>query len=137
MKPDCYKCRWRGRLQGDAHSKCCHPYNRDIINDPFTNLMGVFASVGRIEMPEMPYLADNRLKIKANPTGIRGGWFHYPVNFDPTWLENCAGFEELRENDARKLSSLRVSDTCEQPYTCDDCPKRFECFTDRTLLKEK
>jgi hypothetical protein len=31
-----------------------------------------------------------------NPTGPHGicnGWFIWPINFDPVWLENCDGFE--------------------------------------------
>jgi hypothetical protein len=34
------------------------------------------------------------LGIKGNPQGIRGGWFMWPANFDPTWLEACTGFRE-------------------------------------------
>lgn len=50
MKPDCYKCKYRGNLPGDAHSCCKHP------------------------------------------NGIKNGWFFWPLNFDPVWLENCDGF---------------------------------------------
>jgi hypothetical protein len=30
--------------------------------------------------------------ITANPHGIRNGWFNWPWNFDPVWLETCSGF---------------------------------------------
>jgi hypothetical protein len=35
--------------------------------------------------------------IKANVTGNAygksQGWFYWPTNFDPIWLESCDGFE--------------------------------------------
>jgi len=62
-KPNCYECKHRGTVPGDAHSCCRHP--------------------GLAE-----------LKIKGDPHGIRMGWFVWPVNFDPAWLEICNGFEE-------------------------------------------
>ena len=34
-------------------------------------------------------------KMKANPHGIKSGWFNYPYNFDPVWKEQlCENFEE-------------------------------------------
>jgi hypothetical protein len=40
---------------------------------------------------------NNALEIKGDPHGIRNGWFNWPYNFDPIWLENCNGFEEKDE----------------------------------------
>jgi hypothetical protein len=34
------------------------------------------------------------LKVKANQYGIDNGWFWFPWNFDPTWLEECSGFKQ-------------------------------------------
>ena len=31
--------------------------------------------------------------IKINEHGKKNGWFNWPANFDPLWLENCDGFE--------------------------------------------
>ena len=33
-------------------------------------------------------------KVKGDPHGISNGWFMWPVNFDPVWLESCYGFEQ-------------------------------------------
>ena len=66
-KLNCYKCKYRRRIPGDAHSKCSHP-DADI--------------------------KENKLNIEANYHGIRNGWFYWPLNFDPVWLENCDGFEK-------------------------------------------
>ena len=73
-KPDCYKCKYRGNVPGSAHSCCKYPGNKTGIFDMFMNA--------------------EKLKIKANPHGVRSGWFMWPVNFDPVWLENCVGFKQ-------------------------------------------
>jgi len=33
--------------------------------------------------------------VQGNAHGKRMGWFFWPINFDPTWLESCDGFKEL------------------------------------------
>ena len=38
-----------------------------------------------------------RPKVKGNKHGIRSGWFYFPVNFDPVWLEECDSFESNQE----------------------------------------
>ena len=58
-KPDCYKCKFRGELVGNAHSQC-------------SNL---------------------KATVVGNKHGIENGWFFWPFNFDPVWLESCDGFE--------------------------------------------
>jgi len=35
-----------------------------------------------------------KASVKGDPYGIKSGWFFWPLNFDPTWLEECDGFEE-------------------------------------------
>ena len=35
------------------------------------------------------------LHIKGDPMGIRGGWFSWPGDFDPIWLDACDGFVEI------------------------------------------
>jgi len=69
QKPNCYKCKWRGTIPRDYHSRCKHPKVQ--INDNSLK----------------------ELEIKGNPHGIKMGWFMWPANFDPIWLENCNGFE--------------------------------------------
>jgi len=65
-KPDCYKCKWRRAIPGDAHSSCT---------------------------------AEKAVAVKGHPTGVRGGWFQWPRNFDPTWLEECTGFDSKGGDD--------------------------------------
>ena len=77
-KPDCYKCKHRGHVPGDAHSCCNYPGNS-------TGIFDLFA-IGNMEN-------EKKLNIRADAHGIKHGWFAWPVNFDPVWLVGCDGFE--------------------------------------------
>jgi len=92
VKPNCYDCVYRKGLSGSAHSKCNHPSNKEIMSDPLAEIMGIFASVGRIPAMDIP----NNLNVKGKPHGIKMGWFSWPFNFDPVWLESCDGFKEIK-----------------------------------------
>lgn len=77
-KPNCHECKYRGSVPGDAHSCCRYPGTKTGMFDFF--------------MPENKEIA-GKLQITADPHGIRNGWFMWPVNFAPVWLNNCNGFE--------------------------------------------
>jgi len=32
--------------------------------------------------------------VTGNKCGIEKGWFMWPLNFDPVWLEECDGFSD-------------------------------------------
>jgi hypothetical protein len=44
--------------------------------------------------------ANQKATVRGHEHGIANGWFNWPVNFDPTWLQACNGFEP--SNDANK-----------------------------------
>lgn len=91
MKDNCYDCKHQRSVPGSAHSSCHHPSLTRVTEDPMLQLMGVFASVGRA--PQI-LVSNKQLNIKGNKHGIEKGWFNFPFNFDPIWLENCDGFEK-------------------------------------------
>jgi len=37
---------------------------------------------------------NDKADVAGNPHGIKNGWFNWPFNFDPIWLEVCHGFKE-------------------------------------------
>jgi hypothetical protein len=82
-KPNCYDCKWREEVIGDAHSCCEHPVNSNPIG----------ALLSWINASYQNQKVDNGLHVTGNPHGIKNGWFNYPYNFDPVWLETCDGFE--------------------------------------------
>ena len=75
-RPDCYKCKHRHDLPGNAHSTCEHPLLKSD-------------------------LGTNPLNIKGRELGIKRGWFLFPFNFDPVWLLNCDGFTENESGERR------------------------------------
>ena len=38
--------------------------------------------------------ANRKAEVRGNPHGIKNGWFMWPYNFDPVWLESCNGFTQ-------------------------------------------
>lgn len=82
-KPNCYKCKYRGTVPGNAHSSCNYPGTD-------TGILSMFEPVNQE--------VANKLHIEADFHGIRSGWFMWPVDFDPVWLERCDGFEEKKED---------------------------------------
>lgn len=90
-KPDCYTCKWRDDVPGSAHSSCHHPLLSEATKNLLSEALAILASVGRV--PPIQAGID-KLRIQANYHGIKHGWFNFPWNFDPLWLENCDGWEE-------------------------------------------
>ena len=82
--PNCHKCKHRRSIPGDAHSQCAHP---DIDESPLGPIMALLGVCDDSS-------ARHKLGIQANPHGVKMGWFMWPLNFDPCWLENCEGYEE-------------------------------------------
>ncbi len=39
--------------------------------------------------------ANGAARVKGKEHGIKHGWFFWPFNFDPIWLESCNGYEPL------------------------------------------
>lgn len=93
-RPNCYDCQHRGEVPGSAHSSCAHPEVGE--SDPITKVFSLLGG-GRSLPVGLVQEAATKLKIKANFHGIKNGWFNWPHNFDPAWLENCEGFSEVKK----------------------------------------
>ena len=75
----CYDCIHRVEVLGSVHSSCQHP--------------ATGRRSGMISMHGSGKAAAE-LGIVGAKHGIINGWFLWPVNFDPIWLESCNGFEQ-------------------------------------------
>ena len=85
IKPDCYQCKHRRDVPGSAHSRCEHPKV-----GKKNEVVELLSMLGGGHHPPLPM----GLNVRGNPHGIKRGWFGWPFNFDPVWLEECDGFEE-------------------------------------------
>jgi len=76
-KPNCYSCKHRQiSIAGGGHSSC-HKVGEPIL-----------------AMAVMLKENVNPLGIVAKQHGVLNGWFTWPIDFDPVWLEACRGFEK-------------------------------------------
>lgn len=98
-KPNCYECKHRRDLVYDAHSLCANPNIAKGL-DPI--MAGLMPLVGAVK---------NNLNVTGNPHGIKSGWFVWPLNFDPVWLETCNGFEPKGGEQGETKSNLSQSES--------------------------
>ena len=83
-RPNCYECKYRGCADYSAHSTCNHPR----VNDLVLKILALHCLTMGIRKGA---IAD--LNISYNNHGFKNGWFYWPLNYDPVWLETCDGFE--------------------------------------------
>lgn len=41
--------------------------------------------------------ANLNAQVTADRYGVEQGWFFWPLNFDPSWLKTCTGFEAVQK----------------------------------------
>jgi hypothetical protein len=87
----CNLCKYRQDVPGDAHIRCEHPYVKD---NPLVELACLMSEAMVTQLGQHLDSIFEPLNIQANEYGVKKGWFCWPVNFDPVWLENCDGFSE-------------------------------------------
>jgi len=85
---ECYKCKYRGTVAGSCHSSCDHP---DLKEDKKWLHILVVLKLGATSVGEKP----NNWLVIGNSHGIKSGWFNWPVDFDPVWVERCDGYEQV------------------------------------------
>lgn len=85
----CYKCKWQGGVPGSAHSSCKHPSLKEIHDKPLMQLVGILGK----RLPPIKVEGAGIINVRGSAYGIKKGWFQWPLNFDPSWLEFCDGFE--------------------------------------------
>jgi hypothetical protein len=104
MKGACYRCRYRGDVPGDAHSQCLHPWTATTRANPLNQLLAIMGKQAGLPTCLIDEAAA-RLHVQGHPQGIRHGWFLWPVNFDPTWLVSCDGFDP---SDAEHIAMMQT-----------------------------
>jgi len=88
QKPNCYTCKHRRDLTGDAHSRCNHPTLAKLGVDTSDGIFGMFTGDASAVLAAVA-----ALNVSGDKHGIANGWFVWPFNFDPGWLLTCDGYE--------------------------------------------
>lgn len=59
-----------------------------------------YKCVHKMEVPGSRHSMCNNMtaKVTGNQHGIKSGWFAWPYNFDPVWLQSCDGFSDKQED---------------------------------------
>ena len=91
--PDCYQCKWRGDVIGSAHSICHHPKVEAMLRTHLVAIAVNLKQTGHIP----PLRIQAELNVVGDRTGVRKGWFRWPLDFDHVWLESCNGFEQIEQ----------------------------------------
>jgi hypothetical protein len=70
-----------------------------------------YTCVHRRKIPGDAHSRCNKFEatVTGHPIGIRGGWFRWPLNFDPTWLVDCDSWSDKAEDNiagTRELDPL-------------------------------
>jgi len=63
MKVKCYKCGYKGSISGNAHIQCNFDWDKSGNSTP-----------------------------KGSLYGIQRGWYFFPLNYDPIWMEDECQF---------------------------------------------
>lgn len=102
MRPNCYECIHRREAgPGTAHSSCHHP-SSGIAGGGGSPLAQVLSLLGKRAGPVVNLDAATELGIVANSRGLTMGWFNWPYNFDPAWLQECDGFEAKQKKEEQQ-----------------------------------
>jgi hypothetical protein len=89
---NCYNCRHRCDVPGDAHSTCRHPKaQNDNPERSIVDLLRRLSKGGQIT----DFMVLSSMGVKLKEHGVKHGWANFPYNFDPIWVEECKSFEKL------------------------------------------
>lgn len=79
-KRSCHTCKYKKNIPGDAHFQCAYP-----LMDAKTSSILSLASIAN------PRAFNQEVKrmfgFTASEHGLQSGWFSFPSNFSPTWME--------------------------------------------------
>ncbi|HNR25981.1 MAG TPA: hypothetical protein PKI66_04630 [Methanobacteriaceae archaeon] len=91
MSNACLTCKHRGSVPNSRHSSCRHP-RVDYLMGDHESLHTLMYHM--IISKRVPYLFDD-LRVDFEADAIEACWALWPFNFDPLWLVNCTGYEEV------------------------------------------
>lgn len=84
---DCYNCRFRDKIPGDAHIRCTAI--KSVATPEKLVMLELLLSIGKVELINKE---TSEPLVKLNAHGVKRGWAAWPLNFDPCWVEACEFF---------------------------------------------
>lgn len=87
IKPNCYECKHRRAIPGNAHSSCAHPFLADLAK---ANPNFELARLVGLPVPMTIEFEGKRIPLTLfSEYAVQSGWAAWPFNFDPVWLQFC------------------------------------------------
>jgi hypothetical protein len=88
IKHDCHNCVHCKNVPGSAHKQCT------ALGNPFKVFMAFKLGTAIVEIKDGDESFEYPV-ITLNPVGVKGGWANWPIDFDPTWVDNCIMYKEI------------------------------------------
>ena len=88
QKANCYNCKNRSDVPGSAHSECKNKVAQ-VLGYPATQMLMLTGNLTVVDKNTN----EKVIEVVGNWHGVRSGWFTWPFDFDPCWLEACSLFE--------------------------------------------
>ena len=108
------KCLYQKSIQWNTHIRCVNP-----MIGPQNGFGDMLSIMNRAPKGILHSMAAKKLGIAGSAHGIKEGWFNWPYNFDPTWLDNCDGF---RPAEVKTLLKFHWSpDIGDESCICSSC----------------
>lgn len=76
---NCHNCEYKARIPGDAHISCEYPYIKT--EDRYT-----FSMLAISQPQQFNEVLNQNFGFTADIGALRQGYFTFPLNFDPTWM---------------------------------------------------
>lgn len=77
----CYNCAYKQVIPGNTHVQCMFDFQK-----------------AKMPMP------------KGDETGIKNGWFVFPINYDPNWmLEECRAHSTTKDPEMIREDNLMIA----------------------------
>lgn len=89
MSNACLKCKYRGTVPNSVHSTCKHPHVLGMDSETYRTV------IRRLAAEEEIIRISGGMSVHFEEQGVKGGWALWPFTFDPLWLIECLGFEEV------------------------------------------
>lgn len=83
---NCNNCKYKANIAGDSHISC----KSHIFNDKNIEINLVLMALSDPE--GFVIFCEKNFGFSVNIHGLVNGWFMFPINFDPSWMEGHCDF---------------------------------------------
>lgn len=84
---NCYSCKFKRNIPGNNHISCAKAKNE---NSASLMLVSI------LDRHKFQQILNQVYNFSVPDYAITSGWFQFPMNFDPSWIQGkCSQFEQI------------------------------------------